>query len=225
LLFILVIIFSPTIKSYSFNLDKSSIVEWERVLKPLREMPVQDFGLIRSTYTFCDSRLMALIDSHAYKGMSPVQTVMRLISDPEFMHNEPIIKIVHPYLTKVFSAKRISLSQYVDSPIQKMLDEFYNHPQIDLMKPINEIESKVSYLKDIEYDFAIIPRPKEWLSPIQYNEQMKNGMIKAHSLDQDIIQYWEILKKALRENDTKMGKDAVCNLAQAVFNSAEQAGY
>lgn len=194
--------------------------EWRQALQPLAAMPVQDFGYIRSAYTFGENHLSAIADRSSYHGMNPLETVLLLMAKPEAVHTWPLIKVVRPQLVKVFGDKMISLDLYRKPEIQARLQELVDADQ-KLGEAWGDVNARADHLEALEKDFAIFPRPTEgdkaeWLAPAQLTGAT------AHPGDAEIARQWTALKAALRANDPKAGATAASALADAVNKSANQ---
>ena len=80
--------------------------EWKKALGPLYAMPVQDFGYVRSAFTFGENHLMAVADAHSWQGMDALEAVLYLMANPDVARTAPLIKVVRPELAKLYGAKR-----------------------------------------------------------------------------------------------------------------------
>lgn len=196
--------------------------DWNKIFQSFDNLPVQDLGMIRSAYSVFKIRLANIYGKSNYNNMSPNYVMMKIIANPDFRQSAPIIKLIHPYLTKTFQKKYISLNDYETTSIIKLVNNFYQNPKVDLMKPFTELETKISLLIETENDFAIIPRKQEWLSPPQYFNMMKDGNIEGLSYDLPIIQNWKKLINAVKNDDINLAKKIAEELVQAVYNSSEK---
>ena len=86
--------------------------EWQQAVEPLRSVPVQDYGFIRSGFTFGENHLMALNGKKSFQGLDAFNVIMFALLYPQEIASVPVIKISHPELAKSFETKMISLQEY-----------------------------------------------------------------------------------------------------------------
>ncbi len=193
--------------------------DWEVALAPIRSMPVQDFGFVRSGYTFCENHLMAIYSKRSYDRANPFDVVMHLMADDHLRHTLPVIKAFHPGLIAIFHSGKISLDQYNDPENQDKLRELVSSNAEKYRRPVGELISHADTLEGLESNFAIVPREHEWLSPA---EAAKKTDLDA--LDRTIIAQWDALMAAIRANDAKAGDASAKALAEAVETAARERG-
>ncbi|GAB4325522.1 MAG: hypothetical protein Kow0059_21580 [Candidatus Sumerlaeia bacterium] len=203
--------------------------EWEEVIKPLRSMPVQDFGFIRSGWTFGENHLMAIAGKRSWQGRSPLLVCLWLMSDDAVRHDIPLIKVMRPELVKLFGGSRISLAQYHDQAKQDQFMALIQSDQEKWTKPANELHGKAMHLEELAEDFAIVPRSspesKEWLSPVELRRALQSGSPpELGPRDEAILEAWESLMKAFRDNDRQAGGAAAARLAAEVEGAARELG-
>ncbi len=208
---------------FSFNLyciGENTFSDLEDSISGLKYLPVQDSGLIRSFYSFSDTRLKAVYGKKSYNGIPPHLFILKVLTDENFKNKEKYIKIVHPYLTKTFMSEKISLEDYYRSTIPETIKNYNPDSDNNLSKPLIEISNKIGIIEDIEKDFAIIPKGKEWLSIYQFHSLMNTEKSITNS-DREIIKNWIDLKKALTEKNVKDLKIFSANLTKDVESAAE----
>ncbi|MCL5269507.1 MAG: c-type cytochrome biogenesis protein CcsB [bacterium] len=188
---------------------------WREALVPLETMPVQDYGYIRSGYTFGENHLRAIGGKSTLDGMGPLASVIWLMANPEKAAATPIIKIVRPEVGELFGAKRISLNQYLDPTNHARLVQMVQKDQEAFLRPANELEEQADHLENLERDWAIVPRAGSWLSPVEMAAEKQIG-----TADRRILTQWAALKAAIRANDPAAGGEAARELATAVRNAA-----
>lgn len=187
--------------------------EWRKALEPLASMPVQDFGYVRSAYTFGDNHLSAIANKHSSGGMNCLEAVLYLMANPEAAYQAPLIKVVRPELSRFFGAKMISLEQFRDKARYEQFAGLIQHNQ-KLADAADDVESRAAHLEQIEHDFAIIPHAGEWLSP-------EHLPANASVQDRAIVRQWAALKLALRQNQSQAGAKAARELAASVRAAAQ----
>lgn len=193
--------------------------EWEKALEPIRSMPVQDTGFVRSAYTFAENRLMAIANKRSLNGANPLDVVLHLMADSDLLHSTPIIKIFHPELGKIYGAGRITLGQFENEDLQKAVVDLARSDSQKWTKPLDELQYRVERLETLEADFAIVPREESWLSPLEAKK--KGGL---DSTDRTILSEWDKLKGAIATNDATAGGAAAKALADAVTAAAKARG-
>lgn len=192
--------------------------EWREALKPLTGMPVQDFGYVRSFYTFGQNHLTAITSRASLNGLNPVEAIVYLMANPEEAHKLPLIKVNRPELARLFGDKCISLNLYRSQEVQsRMMEALQRNPK--LMDSAQDVDARAGHLESLEKEFAAIPRPGEWLSPAQ-TPPVRDAA--AGSLDGEIARQWDALKQAVRANDPASGGNAAQALATAVAAAAAQ---
>lgn len=192
--------------------------EWREALKPLTGMPVQDFGYVRSFYTFGQNHLTAITSCASLNGLNPVEAIVYLMANPEEAHKLPLIKVNRPELIKLFGGKQISLDLYRSQETQsRMMEAIQRNPK--LMESAQDVENRASRLEALEKEFAAIPRQGEWRSP---GQTPPVSDVALGSLDSEIAKQWDALKQALRANDPAAGGKAAQALSTAVTASAVQ---
>ena len=204
--------------------DTASNAQWTRALEPLRTMPVQDSGFVRSAVTFGENHLMAIYGKRSFEGKSALFTVLRLMADEKAARETPLIKIVRPELAALYGGKLASLEQYRDPALQEKFIRLVTGNKEKFLKPANEMDDQAQRLEDIEEDFTILPRGHEWLSPLALKDAGAGGNPAADPLDAAIVSHWEALKKALRENDPAAGGQAASALTESVAAAARARG-
>ena len=204
--------------------DTASNAQWTRALEPLRTMPVQDSGFVRSAVTFGENHLMAIYGKRSFEGKSALFTVLRLMADEKAARETPLIKIVRPELAALYGGKLASLEQYRDPALQEKFIRLVTGNKEKFLKPANEMDDQARRLEDIEEDFTILPRGHEWLSPLALKDAGAGGNPAADPLDAAIVSHWEALKKALRENDPAAGGQAASALTESVAAAARARG-
>lgn len=191
--------------------------EWEKAIVPLRAMPVQDTGFIRSAYTFAENRLMDIADKRSFHGANPLDVVLHLMAEPHLLHTTPIIKITRPEVGKIFGAGHVSLGQYTNPDNQQMVANLVRSNQDKWGKPMGELQYRVDTLQSLESEFAIVPRRGNWLSP---TEAEKKSDLDA--VDRKILSQWDKLKTAIQSNDVAAGAAAARELTDTVDAAAKQ---
>ncbi|MFH0794431.1 MAG: c-type cytochrome biogenesis protein CcsB [bacterium] len=197
---------------------------WDEALAPIRSMPVQDFGFVRSGYTFGENHLLAISDQRSLEGLDALESVMWLMSRPEAARDAQLIKIERPQLVHMFSSKRISLAQYRSPAVHEQMMQLIRQNQEEWMGPVNDLEGKAQHLEELENDFAIIPRKKEWLAPSQLGAGSGEVSEAVRALDVKIAEQWEKLRDAIKADDPAAGREAATQLALGVAASAKEQG-
>ena len=198
--------------------------QWTRALEPLRTMPVQDSGFVRSAVTFGENHLLAIYGKRSFEGKSALFTVLRLMADEKAAQETPLIKLVRPELAALYGGKLASLKQYGNPALQERLSGMIARDQKTLLKPAGEMEEQARHLEELEQDFAIVPRGHEWLSPLAVQDGGAGGNPAADPLDTEIVNHWKALKKALLDNDPAAGGQAASSLAESVAAAARARG-
>ncbi|MCX7043893.1 MAG: c-type cytochrome biogenesis protein CcsB [Candidatus Sumerlaeota bacterium] len=212
--------------------------QWSRALEPLRTMPVQDTGFVRSGVTFAENYWLAIYGKIPIRGTSPLWGVLWLMSDPQKAADIPLLKIEHPRLAEFFGgATRISLNAYHKRMDDPALQEQIRSLAMDASgsgKAFLELATRAERLENLEEDFSILPFEGEWMSPAQW--QAKQDTAKALAagaaaarakapagdpLDEAILKQWEALKAALRKDDPAAGAQAAQALTEAIAQAAQ----
>jgi cytochrome c-type biogenesis protein CcsB len=191
---------------------------WQKALEPVRAMPVQDFGFVRSGYTFSENHLMAIAGKRSLHGMDPTWVILNLMANPELERSTPLIKVLHPELAKIFGGGHISLETYRNRDNFNRMLGLRQTNQEKFQNPVNELEYKARTLEELESDFAILPREDVWLSPVEAESHSE----ELQPSDQEILQAWSRLKEALQANDAEAGAEAAQALADSIAKSASQ---
>lgn len=192
---------------------------WQSATQPLRRMPVQDMGFVRTGYTIADNYLSAIAGTHKAGGADAFEVMLYLMRDPVGAHDVQLIKLSHPELVRLFGSPRISLNQWHDESHRDALIALLKTDQQKWQKPLNEIEYRASLIENLDELFAIVPRADEWQTP---TEAATSGNLD--SLDRRIIDEWGKFRAALSADDTAAGEAAVRELAQAVTTASAQRG-
>ncbi len=193
---------------------------WKAALEPLYGLPVQDFGFIRSGWTFGENHLRTITGSATLEGLDPLQATLWLMADPHARHAAPLIKTERPQLAEALGGKRVSLSQYRAPQAREKLMALYERDPAQWLKPINAVENRALMLEELEQSFAIVPRPGEWLSPLA----LRAGDATLSANDLRIGEQWQALKRAIAGDDPEAGGRAAAGLAEAVEAEAQARG-
>jgi cytochrome c-type biogenesis protein CcsB len=193
--------------------------EWREALKPLRTLPIQTDGFIRSAATFSNQVMLAVRDDRSFRGQPSLVVVLWALADPGAARNASLLKVDHPDLVNLFGGKRISLATYRDSHLFDRMRELYASNQERYLKPCNRLEGRAQRLEELPTDLAIVPRTGEWLSPAELGKADPGGA--ADPLDVAILAQWESLTKALRGDDPEAGAKAASGLVEAVAAAAD----
>lgn len=193
--------------------------EWDEPLRLLRSLPVQEYGFVRSAFTFGEHCLLAIADRRTLHGADGLTVILRLMADPRAARSIPLLKVMHPELAALFGGGRISLEQYRNPEKEARLIELLRGNQEKWMRPIGELEERAGLLEDIEGHFAIIPRENVWLSPLEFQ-----GTRRIEPAAAEILDAWNQLKAAIRADDAKAGEMTARRLVEAVHAAAEQRG-
>lgn len=196
----------------------------EAAIKPLQSMPVQDYGFIRSGYTFGENHLMAIAGRRDWEGRSPLLVCVWLMADHDASHVAPLIKVIRPEMVNIFGGKMITYDQYNGEANQQKFMELIRSDQDKWTRPANELHSRSIYLEELEGSFAIIPHDKEWLSPPGLREKIRSGAETASESDMAILNAWDAVKKSLVAGDNAGVAAASQELANAVNTAAESQG-
>jgi len=191
--------------------------EWRQALAPLSTMPVQDYGFVRSAYTFGENQLVAITGKKSLKGADPLEAVLRLMADHDAAHETPLLKLSHPDLVAIYGTARISLHQYRDAANHERLIGLITTNQQLWTKPVNELEYRARTLEGLEAKFAIVPRVGEWVAPTKLNGD-------ADESERRIATAWASLKEAILHDDVRAGAVAAAELAGTVEGLANQRG-
>lgn len=195
--------------------------EWNEALEPLRAMPVQESGFVRSGLAYAEGYLQSISNRKTFDGREALPTLLYLMASQQATHGVEIIRIYHPKLVGLYQKKFISLHDVRDQTHIVALMKMYQADQEGLLKPLNEMEFKAQLLEEAEARFNIVPRPHEWLSPAALRRVAPEEM-QAH--DSKILAAWEALKEALRADDPSAGGRAAATLAAEVNAAAEEQG-
>ena len=193
--------------------------QWAEALKPLEAMPVQDYGFVRSGYTFGENHLLAIAGKRKLEGVPALHILAWLMADNQAARTLPLLQPGRPELVDLFGAKRIGLSLYRDPAKRQALMQLIGKDQEEWLPPINKLENSARFLEGLAKDFAIVPRPGEWLSPSDLK-----GSTDLSSQDRQILNQWNKLKGALRNNDAEEAREAAAALASNVVGSATNQG-
>lgn len=188
--------------------------QWREALAPLQAMPVQDYGFVRSGYTFGENHLSAITGKNKLGKTSGMEACVLLMADPARAQSLPLLKVSFPDLVKLFGAARISLKTYRDEHNHHELVRLVRSDQEKWLKPINELEYKARLLEDMEAEFAILPRAAgEWGTARTPRAELSGS-------DEAILGHWAALKQAVREDNPERGAAAAKALAEAVETAA-----
>lgn len=215
----LVLTFSSLASAASTTPDLRLSPEWREALSPMRRMPVQDTGFVRTMYTFSENYISAISGKKAVGKADAFEAVASLLRDPEKAGSVSLIKLSHPELVQVFGSPRISADQWRDEKYRPALIELLHKDQEKWLKPLNSIEYRAGLLEDVDSEFAIIPREGSWLTPL---EAMQAGNL--NEVDRKILSQWGSLHNALLADDVAAGGEAARELAETVEAAAEQRG-
>ena len=191
--------------------------EWSDVLKPLRTMPVQDYGFVRSGVSFAESRLLTITEKRSFEGRDPLSVIILLMASEEASHEARVIRIMHPDLVRLYGDKYISLHDVEDREKQMALAELMQAKPEALIKPIEDLQKKAQVLGQLEHEFAILPREHEWLPPADAHHAEE----ALTATDRAIIEAWSALKTAIQQKNPEQAKTAAATLAERVTAASQ----
>lgn len=201
------------------EVDLSLSPEWKRAIEPLRDMPVQYYGFIRSAYTFGDNQLMEIAKKQSIGGADALETVLQIMIFPEKVRNVALLKVGHPELAESFGSSRISLADYRKPEVRPRVIGLIRDNQEKWTRPVNQLEGKAQLLEGLEAEFAIIPQQGgAWLPPTTPSS-------KLDETGREIAARWGNFKSAMRADDPSAGHQAAEELAAAVRASAQETGH
>lgn len=193
--------------------------EWSRAVEPLKQLPVQDGGFVRTAYTLSGNYISAISGRTGFGKADAFEVVMQMLRDTNKAQDLPLIKLSFPELVHMYEASRISASQWRDESKRDELMALIKSDQDVWLDRLNQIEYRASLVEDIEQEFAIIPREGTWLTPL---EASRSGGLDA--LDRQILDAWTEFRAALAFNDAEAGGAAARELLHAVDTAAKERG-
>lgn len=191
---------------------------WAQALEPIRAMPVQESGFVRSGLAFAQTYLQAVSDRKSLEGREALPLILYLMASPEAAHSAPVIRIYHPNLVNLFRSKYVSVHDVRDQAAVNELMRMMQEDGEGFSRPLNELFGKAQLVEQAEQRFAIIPRQDEWLSPLEVTG------VDMQPHDAAILSAWEDLKAALRADDPQAGASAAQTLAAEVKAAADEEG-
>jgi len=195
--------------------------EWNEALEPLRAMPVQESGFVRSTLAFAENYLQALANRRTFEEREALPVVLYLAASPQAAHSADVIRIYHPKLVELYQRKFINLHDVRDPEKIDALMTMFQADQEGLIQPLNELEFKAGLLQDIQQRLAIFPREHEWRSLTEVVEMAPEN---RQPRDEMILAAWDELAEALRADDPAAGRKAAGALATEVRAAAKEQG-
>lgn len=205
-----------TLLPFSHALAQETNPDWQPIIEQLETLPVQDYGFVRSAYSFAENHLESITGRKTLYDVNPVMATLHLIANPERRRTEPLLKITFPDLVKMFDAKQISLEQYRNPQTQQQLAQRYQQDQQKWLKPLNELETRARNLENLEQEFAILPRQGTWQAPLAANIRSPE--------DRRIVEAWDMLISAVRTGDPTTGAQAVDQLQTRVAAAQQEVG-
>lgn len=200
-------------------LDMSLSPEWTVATEPLRRLPVQDMGFVRTGYTLAGNYLSAIAGTRRAGGGDAFEVVINMLRQGEEARDIQLIKLSHPELVRLFGSPRISLNEWRDEAKRDAMIALYKSDQEKWQKALNEIEYRAGLIENFEDIFAIVPRTGEWMTPT-----VAATAPNLDSIDRKIIDEWGKFRAALRTDDATAGGAAARELAQAVEAAATRSG-
>lgn len=199
--------------------DLSLSPEWHEAIEPLKRMPVQDNGFIRTGYTLSGNYISAISGSRKVAGADAFDVVLLMLRDPEKARDIQLIKLSHPELVKLYGSARISANQWREETHREALIAMVKADQKKWLDPLNQIEYRAGLIEGIDDQFAILPRKGEWLTP---TAAMRSGALD--STDKKILGAWSSFRTALAVDDAKAGAAAARELSQSIASAAQLRG-
>jgi len=191
--------------------------EWRTAVEPLKRMPIQDAGFVRTVYTFAGNYVSAISGRRTAGKADAFEAMLGMLRDVDESRDLQIVKLSHPEIVRIFGSPRISANQWRDESHRDELIALLNADQEKWLDPLNQIEYRASLAEGIEDEFAIVPREGEWLTP---TAAARSGDLDP--ADRRILDQWGKFRAALAFDDPKEGAAAARELAQAVTAAARQ---
>ncbi|HOE97826.1 MAG TPA: c-type cytochrome biogenesis protein CcsB [Candidatus Sumerlaeota bacterium] len=191
---------------------------WEAALRPLERLPVQDTGYVRSAHTYARTRLRGITGRNGLGELNAVQSLIWLVSHPAAAAREPLIRVTHPELGSLLGGRRTSLETYRDGRVRERIVAALRADE-NLLKPINELETRAAMFEHLEAEMAFVPRAGEWLSPVD-----AAGRDDLSSEERELVELWAALKRAVAEDNPTAGGELARELAARAPRLAEARG-
>jgi cytochrome c-type biogenesis protein CcsB len=201
----------------------------ERTVGPLRAMPVQDSGFIRSATTFSEHHLAAIHDKARFEGRPALPVIIELLVHPDKAQSLPLLKLGHPAMGQLYGAKHISLEDYRDpSKTARLAALYQRNPNIDRM--VRQLEYAAHRLDELPFDFAIIPPidaaspDAEWLSPARLEDKIRLQGYQPDAVERGILDAWNALREAAGAGRFEDAEKAAVELNERVRAAALERG-
>jgi ABC-type uncharacterized transport system permease subunit len=217
LITVALLVFLVTGRAGAEQQDIALTPQWREALQPLRRMPVQDTGFVRTAFTFAENYISAISGKKTIGNADSFEAVIYLLRNPQAAETVQLIKLTQPELIKLYGSQRISVAQWRDEQYRPTLMELIRADQEKWMKVLNSIEYRTGLLEGVEEEFAIVPRSGEWLTP---SEALKAGNLDA--TDMKILDGWKQLRESLAADDAAAGGTAARALADDVEAAANK---
>ncbi len=193
--------------------------EWKAAIEPLKRMPIQDAGFVRTAYTFTGNYISAISGRRKIGKSDAFEIVIQLLRDVEAAKDVQLIKLSFPELVHLYGSQRISANQWRGDSHRNELIALLKADQEKWLDPLNQIEYRTTLIEGIESEFTIIPRKGVWLTPTQ---AARAGNLD--SMDRRILDKWTEFRAALALDDVETGAVAARELSEAVTAAAQQRG-
>lgn len=198
-------------------LDMRLTSEWRAAVEPLKRMPVQDAGFVRTMYTFSGNYVAAISGRRKAGNADAFEVVLHMLRDTDAARDVQIVKLSHPELVRLYGSPRISANQWRNEAHRDELMALLQEDQEKWLDPLNQIEYRANLIEGIDDEFAIVPRAGEWLTPTAASR-----ISDLDSIDRKILDEWSKFRAALAFDDAQAGGAAAREVAQAVAAAAGQ---
>lgn len=215
--FALILVVGASVARAGISQDLQLTPEWRAAVEPLRRMPVQDAGFVRTAYTFSGNFFSAIAGTRSAGKADALEGVLYLLRDSVKAHDAKIIKLTQPELIRLFGNQYISVNQWQDESLRDQLIALLKTDQEKWTDPLNQIEYRAQLIDGLAEDFAIVPRKGEWLTP---EGAMHAGNVEG--TDRKILDEWTKFRNALSQDDAAAGGAAARELSDAVFAAAKE---